>query len=113
MPAFSSPIQDMRLRRTRMKQKRTALHMLALSGVIRPSHVDLRYATPVSSITAFRKEPTAVIHPQVQRIPLRPWEHNITLNFSQTWQWARSLSIAFLQLANKPISLQWDKQLDV
>jgi hypothetical protein len=96
-----------------MKQKRNALHMLALSGVIRPSHVDLRYATPISSITAFRKQPTVVTHPQVQSIPLRPWERNITLNFSQTWQWARSLSYALVQLANKPIALQWNKQLDV
>jgi hypothetical protein len=113
MPVFSSPIHAIRLRRTRMKQKRTALHMLALSGVIRPSHVELRYTTPVSSITASRKEPTAIMHSLVQPIPLRSWEHNLTFNLTQTRQWLRSLSFAVVQLANKPIALHWDKQLDV
>ena len=46
MHVLSSPIQYIKLRRAHKKQKRTALHMLALSGVVRPSHVELRYATP-------------------------------------------------------------------
>jgi hypothetical protein len=83
--------------------------MLAISGVVRPSHVELRYATPIASITAFRAQPTAIENPQIQPT----WEHNITLNLRQTWQWTRSLSYALVQLANKPIVLQWTKQLDV
>jgi hypothetical protein len=109
MHVLYSPIHDMKLRRARMKQKRTALHMLALSGVVRPSHVELRYATPIASITAFRAQPTAIEHPQIQPT----WEHNITLSLRQTWQWAHSLSYALVQLAKKPIVLQWTKQLDV
>ena len=113
MHVLSSQIHYMKLRRAHTKQKRTALHMLALSGVVRPSHVELRYATPIASITAFRAHPPAIEHPQTQPIPLRSWDHNITLNMKQTRQWARSLSSAFVQLAKKPIVLHWSKQLDV
>ena len=113
MHVLSSPIHYIKLRRARKKQKRTALHMLALSGVVRPGHVELRYVTPSTSITAFRAQPTAIEHPQTQPIPLRSWEHNITLNMKQTWQWARSLSSSLVQLAKKTIILQWTKQLEV
>ena len=113
MYVLSSQIQYMKLRRARTKQKRTALHMLALSGVVRPSHVELRYATPIASITAFRAQPTAIEYPQTQPTPSQPWDHNITLNMKQTRQWTRSLSSALVQLAKKPIVLQWSKQLDV
>jgi hypothetical protein len=113
MHVLSSPIHYMKLRRACTKQKRTALRMMTLSGVVRPSHVELRYATPIGRITAFRAQATAIEHPQTQPIPLRSWEHNIMLNMKQTWQWARSLSSALVQLAKKPIVLQWGKQLDV
>ena len=113
MHVLSSQIQYMKLRRARTKQKRTALHMLTLSGVVRPSHVELRYATPIASITAFRAQPTAIEHPQTQPIPSRSWEHNFTLNIKQTRQWARSLSSSLVQLAKKPVVLRWSKQLDV
>ena len=113
MHVLSSQIQYMKLRRARTKQKRTALHMLALSGVVRPSHIELRYATPIASITAFRAQPTAIEHPQTQPIPSRSWEHSFTLNMKQTRQWTRSLSSALVRLARKPIVLQWTKQLDV
>ena len=77
MHVLSSPIHYIKLRRAHKKQKRTALHMLALSGVVRPSHVELRYTTPIASITAFRTQPTAIEHPQTQPIPLPSWEHNM------------------------------------
>ena len=89
MRVLSSLIQYITLRRARKKQKRSALHMLALSGVVRPSHVELRYATPIASMTAFRAQPTALEHPQIQPIPWRSWQHNITLHMKQTWQWVR------------------------
>lgn len=103
----------MKLCRARTKQKRTALHLLALSGVVRPSHVELRYAAPIASITAFRAQPTAIEHTRTQPIPLRSWDQNITLNMKQTRQWTHSLSSAIVQLAKKPIVLQWTTQLDV
>ena len=116
MHVLSSPIQYIKLRSAHKKQKRTALHMLALSGVVRPSHVELRYATPIASITAFRAQPTAIKHPQTQptpSIPSRSWDHNITLNMKQTRQWTRSLSSAIVQLAKQPVALRWTKQLDM
>ena len=113
MHVLSSPIQYIKLHRAHKKQKRTALRMLALSGVVRPSHVELRYATPIASITAFRAQPTAIGDSQTHPIPLPSWDHNITLNMKQTQQWARSLSSSLVQLAKKPIVLRWTKQLDL
>jgi len=113
MYVLSSPIRYIKLRRAHKKQKRTALHMLALSGVVRPSHVELRYATPIASITAFRTQPTEMEHPQILPIPSQSWDHMITLNMKQTGQWARSFSSSLVQLARKPIVLSWTKQLDL
>jgi len=113
MHVLSYPIQYMKLRRTHKKQKRTALHMLALSGVVRPSHVELRYTTRVASVTAFRAQPAANGDPQTHPVPLPSWDHNITLNLKQTQQWTRSLSTSLVQLVKKPIVLRWTNQLDV
>jgi hypothetical protein len=113
MQILSSPIHYIKLRRARAKQKQTALHMLSLSGVLRPGHVELRYTTPIASIKAFHTQPTAIEHLQTQPIPSRSWEHNMTLNMKQTWQWTRSVSFALVQIAKKPIVLQRTKQLDV
>ena len=44
------PLHQFRIYRARTRQKRKALRMLALSGVIRPSHVELRYAIPLLNI---------------------------------------------------------------
>lgn len=42
------PLTQWRTYRERAKQKQKALHMLALSGVVRPSHVELRYPVPLT-----------------------------------------------------------------
>lgn len=52
----------------RTKQKRKALHMLALSGVIRPSHVELRYTFPIS----MGEDATDAL-PNTPAAPVRPW----------------------------------------
>jgi hypothetical protein len=57
-------------RSVRKDQKRTALQLLALSGVVRPSDVELRYSTW-----------------------LRSWEP-ITFHLKQIWQWVSSLGMA-------------------
>jgi hypothetical protein len=41
------PLHHLRAYVKRSRQKRKALLMLALSGVVRPSHVELRYAIPL------------------------------------------------------------------
>jgi hypothetical protein len=113
MHVLSSPIQYIKLRRAHKKQKRTALHMLSVSGVVRPSHVELRYSTHITSMTAFRRQPTAIEHQQTHPLPLPSWDHDITLNMKQTGQWARTLSSSLIQLAKKPIVFRWTKQLDL
>ena len=112
MHAFSSPIQYIKLRRARRKQKQTALHMLSVSGVVRPSHVELRYSTPIANATAFRRQPTAIEH-QTHPLPLPSWDHNTTRNMKQTGQWARSLSSSLVRIAKIPIVFPWTKQLDL
>ena len=113
MYVLFSPIQCIKLRRAHKKQKRTALHMLSLSGVVRPSHVEIRYAAPIAIITAARVQPTAMGYPLNHPLPLRSWDHNITLNMNQTWQWARNLSSTIVHLVKNPIVLRWTKQLDL
>ena len=107
MHVLPSPIQYIKLRSAHKKQKRTALHMLALSGAVRPSHVELRYAAPIASITASCAQPTVIGYPQTHPVPLRSWDHDTTLNKKQTLQWARNLSSSLVQLAKKPIVLRW------
>jgi hypothetical protein len=51
----------------RTRQKRKALHMLALSGVVRPSHVELRYAIPLLNLedhlSALQEKPLTTVRP--------------------------------------------------
>ena len=46
-----------RTRRIRAQQKRKALQMLALSGVVRPSDVELRYPIPLLKISGTHTAP--------------------------------------------------------
>ena len=61
------PIRHLRMYVERTRQKRKALHMLALSGVVRPGHVELRYAIPPLNIedqfSAFQEKPVAAVGP--------------------------------------------------
>jgi hypothetical protein len=61
------PLRHLRMYLERTRQKRKALHMLALSGVIRPSHVELRYAIPLLNIedqfSAFQEKPVTAVRP--------------------------------------------------
>ncbi|MBI3806195.1 MAG: hypothetical protein HY281_01560 [Nitrospirae bacterium] len=112
MHVLSSSIEARKLRGTHKKQKRTALRMLALSGVVRPSHVELHYTTPITGMTTSRAQPTAIGYPQTHPLPLPSWDHTTTLNMKQTRQWTRTLSSSLVQLAKIPIVLRWAKQLD-
>ena len=113
MHVLPSPIQYIKLRSAHKKQKRTALQMLALSGAVRPSHVELRYTAPIASFTASSTQPTVIGYPQTHPIPLQSWDHDTGPNRKQPLQWARSLSSSLVQLAKKPIVLRWTKQLDL
>jgi hypothetical protein len=110
MHVFSSPIQYIKLRRARRKQTQTALHMLSVSGVVRLSHIELRYSTPIANTTAFRRQPTVSGH-QSHPLPLPSWDHNTPHNMKQAGQWARLLSSSLVQIAKKPIVFPWTKPL--
>jgi len=101
MHILSSPFHYMRLRRLRERQKRMALHMLALSGVVRPGHVELRYSTSIARISAFRSQASGMNNQQGQPLSLQSPAN------TQTWQWARSLWSTLVNLAKKPIALGW------
>ncbi|HJS66894.1 MAG TPA: hypothetical protein VJ760_06145 [Nitrospiraceae bacterium] len=103
----------MQLRRTHKKQKQTALHMLTVSGVVRPSHVELRYMTPLTGTTGFRTQPASTKDPQTHPVPLPSWDHDLTPNMKQTWQWAQNFSSCLVQFAKKPIVFRWTKSLDL
>lgn len=57
MRIFISPIVRIRKQRARRKQLRTVLHMLSVSGVIRPGHIEPRYFEASSQIDALYREP--------------------------------------------------------
>ncbi len=97
MSALSSVIQYikyLRLRRARRKQKLTAFLMMAHSGVIRASHVELHYLTPIARNPSSRSQPASIGLPLIHTIPYRSSNHEI----SQTPQWARSLTSSIDQL---------------
>ena len=97
MSALSSVIQYikyLRLRRARRKQKLTAFLMLAHSGVVRASHVELHYLTPIARNPSTRTQPAVVGLPLIHTIPYRSSNHEI----SQTPQWARGLTSTIDQL---------------
>jgi hypothetical protein len=57
MDVITSLIQYMKSRSalsTQKRHKRTVLHMLAASGVVRPGHIELRYTKPFARSTARR-----------------------------------------------------------
>ncbi|ALA58105.1 exported protein of unknown function [Nitrospira moscoviensis] len=60
-----------RIQRARAKQKRIALQMLALSGVVRPSHVEPRYSVPLLKLKALNQaQPCEFLHrpnPSIRR----------------------------------------------
>jgi hypothetical protein len=63
MSALSSVIQYikyLRLRRARRKQKLTAFLMMAHSGVIRASHVELHYLPPIARTPSSRSQPAVI-----------------------------------------------------
>lgn len=112
MHILTSPIQYIKLLRVLKKQKRTALHLLALSGVVRPGYVELHYSAPIASITAFRRQPTAIGHSQTHPISLPSSDNHAPLNATQTGQWTHSLSSFLVQFVKKtPIVFRWTKQL--
>lgn len=60
------PLRQLRIHNERTRQKRKALHMLALSGVVRSSHVELRYEIPmlnIEGLSTFQEKPVPAVRP--------------------------------------------------
>ena len=53
------PFTAWRTRRLHAQQKRKALQMLAISGVVRPSDVEMRYSIPLIKISGTHTTPEA------------------------------------------------------
>ena len=94
MDILCSLIHDIQMRRQRTQQKRTALQMLTVSGVVRPGHVELRYPTILVSRTAYQEQRVTSQEPLIQPFRLRSWERTIALHLKQTWHWVSSLGMA-------------------
>jgi hypothetical protein len=112
MHVFASPIQSIKLHRARRKQTQNALRMLSVSGVVRLSHIELRYSTPIANTTAFRRQPSVLRH-QSHPLPLPSWDHNTRRNMKQAGHWAHLFSSSLVRIAKKPIVLPWTKPLDL
>lgn len=56
MRILTSPFHYVRKKRARRRQVQTVLHMLSVSGVIRPSHIEPRYFEASSHVDALNRE---------------------------------------------------------
>jgi len=113
MSALSTPIQYIKFRRAYKNRKQAAIRMLALSGVVRPSHIELRYATHASGITTPCPQQAEIGNQQTHPVPLPSWSYDTATDKMQTRQWMRSLSTSLVQLTIKPTLLRWTKPLDL
>jgi hypothetical protein len=56
MGILTSPLQYVSKARARRRQVRMALHMLSVSGVIRPSHIEPRYFEASSQLDSWHRQ---------------------------------------------------------
>jgi hypothetical protein len=80
-----------RARQLRAQQKRKAIQMLALSGVVRPSDVELRYPIPLIKISGTHTAPKARSSSHKQKMA-PPLSESSPLSPSQRahlFQWLR------------------------
>jgi hypothetical protein len=96
--------------RARAKQKRNALRMMALSGVVRPSHVELRYGTPLRSLPALWQPTKTETSLPTERTPARVWRREIEASGNQMWQWMLAASKTLTQPARKFLGPQWNAE---
>ncbi|NOS77026.1 MAG: hypothetical protein HOP35_03700 [Nitrospira sp.] len=90
-------------------QKKKALHLLALSGVVRPSTIELRYTAPLSHIPT---EPSCNEQTSIAQNASAPAFSTFPMRSAETTHLAQHLySTAFMLLAKSRRhiqSLQWD-----
>ena len=93
------PLTRWRLYKERAQQKRKALRMLALSGVVRPSHIELRYCIPILKIGAALQATTSST---VTHQSTRPPQPSVTIGTggTQLLQWVRLAGSISRRLVN-------------
>jgi hypothetical protein len=82
--------------------------MMALSGVIRPSHVELRYGTPLRSLPALWQPTTTETSLPTERNLARVWHNEIQASGKQIRQWMLMTSKTVTQPARKLLGPQWN-----
>ena len=100
---MKSPLHYVQSKRARRRRIQTVLHMLSVSGVIRPGHVEPRYFEPsvhidtlhrqVSEQNGILKAPTANIASCVSS--------NISFNFPKLRQLVKAIKPSSLSLEQK------------
>ena len=84
------PFARWRTYRERAQQKRKAIHMLALSGVVRPSHVELRYTVPLLKVGAWHHSPAVgPVADAPQQAPHQNSATAMSAQGKQLLQWLR------------------------
>ena len=83
MRIFTSPIIRMKKQRARRKQLRTVLHMLSVSGVIRPGHIEPRYFEASSHVEALYRHQAKLPKAAAGASAKSP----VTLDWTKLRQW--------------------------
>ena len=97
-----------RYRQTRA-QKKKALHLLSLSGVVRPSTIELRYTAPLSHISAepLREEQRPIVQDAAAPTISTPPMHSAEATHLAHHLYSTAFS--FLTKSRRHIqNLQWD-----
>ena len=100
------PLSRWQAKRERAQQKRKALHMLALSGVVRPSHVELRFTVPLLKVGASTASPcTKPAAATQQSVSLQESYVAMIMRDNQLLQWLR-LRLPLMK-APESLGLNW------
>jgi hypothetical protein len=84
------PLARWRSYRNCIQQKRKALHMLTLSGVVRPSHVELRYTIPLLKVGTVHRSACAIpLDAARQTAPLQESAAAMRTRGEHLLQWLR------------------------
>jgi len=99
MSLFTSPFHFVRTHRTRRRQVRNALHMLSVSGVVRPSHVETRYfAHPARIDAIYRRTEQTVAVPLANPSLPSLWRRPIKIELARIRHLVGSLRQVKLQV---------------
>jgi hypothetical protein len=101
MARLLSPLHSVKRHMTRRRQLRTALHMLSASGVIRPSHIEFRYTSPILRKDTLHKQRESPVE-FLSQIPSRPapWQEHIHKKLARIAQWVVTIRPRILEIGS-------------